>query len=114
VGSLRLRSGPFWKLLQNSTLPILLVKSARPYRHLIVLAAINPTHAFSTGASTCSLPGPLAIFARCPWSRPARVIGAQVMLEATNATVVGILGAAFHNFRFDQPDLLWHQTLLPR
>jgi len=31
----------------KSTIPILLVKSARPYRHPIVLAAINPMHAFS-------------------------------------------------------------------
>jgi universal stress protein E len=44
-------SGPLglthWKPLQKSVLPILLIKSARPYRHPIVLAAINPTHAFT-------------------------------------------------------------------
>jgi universal stress protein E len=36
-----------WTLLQKSRIPILLIKSARPYRHPIVLAAINPMHAFS-------------------------------------------------------------------
>ena len=36
-----------WELLQKSPLPVLLIKSSRPYRHPVVLAAIDPTHAFS-------------------------------------------------------------------
>jgi universal stress protein E len=36
-----------WELLQLSPLPVLLVKSARPYRRPVILAAIDPTHAFS-------------------------------------------------------------------
>ncbi|HEY5021047.1 MAG TPA: universal stress protein [Gemmatimonadaceae bacterium] len=36
-----------WELLQKSPLPVLLVKSSRPYRRPVVLAAIDPTHAFS-------------------------------------------------------------------
>jgi len=36
-----------WELLQLSPLPVLLVKDRRPYRHPVVLAAIDPTHAFS-------------------------------------------------------------------
>jgi universal stress protein E len=34
-------------LLQHSPLPVLLVKSSRPYRRPVVLAAIDPAHAFS-------------------------------------------------------------------
>jgi universal stress protein E len=36
-----------WELLQHSPLPVLLVKNAHPYRRPIVLAAIDPTHAFA-------------------------------------------------------------------
>ena len=36
-----------WELLQHSPLPVLLVKSSRPYRRPVVLAAIDPAHAFS-------------------------------------------------------------------
>jgi len=36
-----------WELLQKSPLPVLLVKSSRPYHRPVVLAAIDPTHAFS-------------------------------------------------------------------
>ena len=36
-----------WELLQQSPLPVLLVKSSRPYRRPVVLAAIDPAHAFS-------------------------------------------------------------------
>jgi universal stress protein E len=36
-----------WELLQKSPLPVLLIKSSRPYRRPVVLAAIDPTHAFS-------------------------------------------------------------------
>jgi universal stress protein E len=36
-----------WELLQKSPLPVLLVKNSRPYRRPVVLAAIDPTHAFS-------------------------------------------------------------------
>ena len=36
-----------WELLQKSPLPVLLVKSSRPYRRPVVLAAIDATHAFS-------------------------------------------------------------------
>lgn len=36
-----------WELLRHSALPVLLVKSSRPYRHPAVLAAVDPTHAFA-------------------------------------------------------------------
>jgi universal stress protein E len=36
-----------WELLRYSPAPVLLVKSKRPYRHPVVLAAVDPTHAFS-------------------------------------------------------------------
>jgi universal stress protein E len=39
-----------WGLVQQSPLPVLLVKSARPYRRPVVLAAIDPTHAFAKPA----------------------------------------------------------------
>lgn len=35
-----------WELLRLSPVPVLLVKSSRPYRHPVVLAAIDPFHAF--------------------------------------------------------------------
>jgi universal stress protein E len=34
-----------WELLRNSTLPVLLVKTQRPYRRPKVLAAVDPSHA---------------------------------------------------------------------
>jgi universal stress protein E len=37
-----------WELLQMSPLPVLHVKSSRPYHDPIVRAAIDPTHAFSS------------------------------------------------------------------
>ncbi|MEO8315269.1 MAG: universal stress protein [Pseudomonadota bacterium] len=36
-----------WELLRHSALPVLLVKNSRPYRHPVVLAAVDPTHAFA-------------------------------------------------------------------
>jgi universal stress protein E len=36
-----------WGLVQHSPVPVLLVKNPRPYRRPVVLAAIDPTHAFS-------------------------------------------------------------------
>jgi len=39
-----------WELLRHSPLPVLLVKSSRPYRRPVVLAAIDPAHAFSKPA----------------------------------------------------------------
>ncbi len=34
-----------WELLRNSTVPVLLVKSAKPYRRPKVLAGVDPSHA---------------------------------------------------------------------
>jgi universal stress protein E len=34
-----------WELIRLSPVPVLLVKNPRPYRHPVVLAAIDPTHA---------------------------------------------------------------------
>jgi universal stress protein E len=34
-----------WELLRLSPMPVLLVKSARPLRHPVILAAVDPTHA---------------------------------------------------------------------
>jgi len=39
-----------WELLRLSPVPVLLVKSARPYRRPVVLAAIDPGHALSKPA----------------------------------------------------------------
>jgi len=39
-----------WELLRMSPVPVLLVKSPRPYRHPVVLAAIDPLHAFGKPA----------------------------------------------------------------
>jgi len=36
-----------WELIKISPLPVLLVKSARAYRHPVVLAAIDPGHRFA-------------------------------------------------------------------
>lgn len=34
-----------WELLRSCPVPLLLVKTRRPYRHPVVLAAVDPTHA---------------------------------------------------------------------
>jgi universal stress protein E len=39
-----------WELLRLSPVPVLLVKNARPYRNPVVLAAIDPSHAFAKTA----------------------------------------------------------------
>jgi universal stress protein E len=36
-----------WELLRMSPVPVLIVKSSSPYRNPVILAAIDPTHAFS-------------------------------------------------------------------
>jgi universal stress protein E len=36
-----------WELVKTSPVPLLLVKSSRPYRHPAVLAAIDPSHRFA-------------------------------------------------------------------
>lgn len=43
-GLLRL---PDWELLRLSPMPVLLVKTARPYRRPTVLSAVDPAHAFA-------------------------------------------------------------------
>ena len=39
-----------WELLRHSPVPVLLVKSGRPYRRPVVLAAIDPRHAYAKPA----------------------------------------------------------------
>jgi universal stress protein E len=39
-----------WELLRLSAVPVLLVKSPRPYRRPVVLAAVDPTHAYAKPA----------------------------------------------------------------
>jgi len=39
-----------WELLRLSPIPVLIVKSPRPYRRPAVLAAVDPTHAFAKPA----------------------------------------------------------------
>lgn len=39
-----------WELLRTSPLPVLLVKTSEPYRSPVVLAAIDPAHAFAKPA----------------------------------------------------------------
>jgi universal stress protein E len=36
-----------WELLRHSPVPVLLIKNRRPYRHPVILAAIDPMHAFA-------------------------------------------------------------------
>ncbi len=36
-----------WELVKTSPLPVLLVKSPRPYRHPAILAAVDPSHRFA-------------------------------------------------------------------
>jgi universal stress protein E len=40
-----------WELLRASPVPVLLVKSARSYRKPVILAALDPTHAFDKPAA---------------------------------------------------------------
>lgn len=40
-----------WELLRASPTPVLLVKSPRPYRRPVILAALDPTHAFAKPAA---------------------------------------------------------------
>lgn len=40
-----------WELLRASPVPVLLVKSSRPYRKPVILAALDPTHAFAKPAA---------------------------------------------------------------
>jgi universal stress protein E len=40
-----------WDLLRFSPVPVLLVKNKRPYRHPVVLAAVDPSHAFAKPAA---------------------------------------------------------------
>jgi universal stress protein E len=40
-----------WELLRASPTPVLLVKSPRPYRHPVILAALDPTHTFDKPAA---------------------------------------------------------------
>jgi universal stress protein E len=40
-----------WELLRASPVPVLLVKSPRPYRKPVILAAVDPTHAFDKPAA---------------------------------------------------------------
>jgi universal stress protein E len=40
-----------WELLRASPAPVLLVKSPRPYRNPVILAALDPTHAFAKPAA---------------------------------------------------------------
>jgi universal stress protein E len=39
-----------WELLRTSPVPVLLVKNAKPYRNPVVLAALDPAHAFAKPA----------------------------------------------------------------
>jgi universal stress protein E len=40
-----------WELLRASPVPVLLVKSPRPYRRPVILAALDPTHAYDKPAT---------------------------------------------------------------
>jgi universal stress protein E len=40
-----------WELLRASPMPVLLVKSPRPYRAPVILAALDPTHSFDKPAA---------------------------------------------------------------
>lgn len=39
-----------WELLRTSPVPVLLVKTSKPYRNPVVLAALDPSHAFAKPA----------------------------------------------------------------
>lgn len=83
-----------WELLRLSPLPVLLVKTSRPYRRPAVLAAVDPMHAFAKpaklddeilrlgGAVTRALRGTLhAVHAHAPLMPP----GALPAVDATYA-----------------------------
>ncbi len=99
-----------WELLRLSPVPVLLVKSPRPYSHPVVLAAVDPLHAFGKPARLESrilglgalmaegLRGKLhAVHAhmRMPaGAGPAAVTDARVGMELERETAA-IAGAAF-------------------
>jgi universal stress protein E len=75
-----------WELLRASELPVLLLRSARPYRRPVVLAAVDPSHAHAKPARldadilsaatqfSVALHGRLhTIFANCPPLGPLTV-----------------------------------------
>ena len=39
-----------WELLRTSSVPVLLLKNAKPYRHPLILAAVDPAHAHAKSA----------------------------------------------------------------
>jgi universal stress protein E len=47
----RLLHYPDWELLRASSVPVLIVKSAHPYRRPTVLAAVDPSHGFGKPAT---------------------------------------------------------------
>ena len=71
-----------WELLRLSPVPVLIVKSRRPYRRPVVLAAVDPSHAFAKpgrldeeilrlgGAVTGALDGTLHALHACPMRLP--------------------------------------------
>jgi universal stress protein E len=71
-----------WELLRLSPVPVLIVKSRRPYRSPVVLAAVDPSHAFAkpgrldeeilrlAGAVTGALHGRLHALHACPVPLP--------------------------------------------
>ena len=71
-----------WELLRLSPVPVLIVKSRRPYRRPVVLAAVDPSHAFAkpgrldgeilrlAGAVTDALHGSLHALHACPLPLP--------------------------------------------
>jgi universal stress protein E len=71
-----------WELLRLSPVPVLIVKSRRPYRRPVVLAAVDPSHAFAkpgrldeeilrlAGTVTGALHGTLHALHACPVPLP--------------------------------------------
>jgi universal stress protein E len=99
-----------WELLRLSPVPVLLVKSRRPYNHPVILAAVDPLHAFGkparldtrilglSAAVTAALRGKLHAVHACaviPASTvPAIVADASISAELRHEAA-GTAGAAF-------------------
>jgi universal stress protein E len=73
-----------WELMRQSAVPVLLVKTAKPYRRPRVLAAVDPTHAFAKPAKLD------AEILRCAGALSEALRGTLHAVHAFNPLPVGI------------------------
>jgi nucleotide-binding universal stress UspA family protein len=123
-----------WELLRASTVPVLLVKTPTPYRRPVVLAAVDPAHAFSKPAKlddeilrlaksvSQALRGPLhAVHAYVPMptSIPTRQLLAEnAMRHRLTNPRAGFSAGRFAPQTYRRLDAIWwggiRSTQLPR